>query len=682
MASRRATTGLAAALLLLAAYAVFSSHGAIEAPAEPRLQVALAFVAAVTAAVTLYTRTLTASLTREARLAAGLLAAFAGWSGLTLAWSVAPDLTWIEFNRTIAYLLVLGLAVVLGASTGRAITLTAAGLLALTGLVTLYALGQKLLPGLHLGGLVNLDQTGAIARLQQPIGYWNALALLLVMGAAVALTVAATQAATKPIRLVGIVALQLMLVAGAFTYSRGGLLALAVALAACVALAPGRLRTLLWAAAGGLAALPPIALGLAVHSLSADGVPLAQRESAGLLLLVVLVACSVVLVLGADRLLDLERTVALDGPTRDRVVRALRRLAVAGIPLLLIAFVASGAASHLWHSFTTTRGVGDNNPSRLFLADSANRWVWWKEALGAFSDRPLAGWGAGAFKVVHLLYRHDTLSVSHVHSAPLEWLAETGLIGAALAIGSWSLLLRTGLVTVRRAVLPAERGYAAALLAAALAYTVHALYDWDWDSPAVTVPALIVLGVLAGAAGRRRAPAPPSEPSFSRLPGPAARLVAVAAIAAGLCLFGVSAALPSLASSRAQTAVVEAASQQPGALAAAQRDALAASRLDPLSDAGLEVSASIAQQRGELRIARDYMVRAIDRVPTDAGAWSSLAFVDAELHRYREALTAADRMFSLDPYNAGYRVTEANIAVQASTGESPPADSATAGPTP
>jgi O-antigen ligase len=501
------------------------------------------------------------------------------------------------------------------------------------------------------------------------------------MGAAVALAVAASQAATRTIRLIGVVALQLMLVAGGFTYSRGGLLALGLALVAGIVLTPRRLRTLMWAGAGAAAALPPIVLGLAVHSLSADGVALPRRESAGLLLLIVLVCCSVVLVLGADRLLVLGRSVVVDERDRARIIRALRLAGITLIPVGLLVILLSGAVSHFWHSFTATRGIGDNNPSRLFLADSANRWVWWKEAIGAFSDRPIAGWGGGAFKVVHLLYRHDTLSVNHAHSAPLEWLAETGLIGAALVIAAWSLLLRTGFVAVRRCVPPAERGLAAALLAGALAYTLHAVYDWDWDIPAVTLPALIVLGVLAGAAGRLRPLEPSADPSVTRSAGPGARLFALGAIAAALCLFGVSAALPSLAASRAQAAVVGAAAG-PQALAAAQRDAIAAAALDPLSDAGYEASASIALQRGELRIARDYFVRAIDREPWDAAAWSSIAFFDAELHRYREAVGAAHTMLSLDPYNVAYRVEATNIAVQASTGEVPPAGSATGAPTP
>src|SRR6202023_2392070 len=69
----------------------------------------------------------------------------------------------------------------------------------------------------------------------------------------------------------------------------------------------------------------------------------------------------------------------------------------------------TGEVSQLWHDFTTTHVASNVNPSRFFSAASENRWVWWKEAAGAFSARPWLGWGAGSFPVVHLLYRQDML---------------------------------------------------------------------------------------------------------------------------------------------------------------------------------------------------------------------------------------------------------------------------------
>ena len=121
-------------------------------------------------------------------------------------------------------------------------------------------------------------------------------------------------------------------------------------------------------------------------------------------------------------------------------------------------------------------------------------------------------------------------------------------------------------------------------------FLVHCLYDWDWDIPAVTLPALVFLGVLCGSSGRvvvaaRRRGAPRGSGS------PRSTL--------GVCVVVISDVLPSLAASKASAAIVEAAGSA-SSVQDAQATAVLASRLDPLSDAGLLAEATIAARRGEL----------------------------------------------------------------------------------
>jgi hypothetical protein len=181
------------------------------------------------------------------------------------------------------------------------------GLLVVCLAVTVYALGQKLVPGLHLGGVFTLDQTGVVQRLQEPLGYWNALALLLAMAVPAALSVVVDRARPDPVRLGASAAMVAMLLTIGFTYSRGGVLALLVALALTVTLSGAWLRCLMWLAAVAIAATPVLVVGLASHRLTAAGVGLGARERAGGELAVVLGACVTLLVLGGRQLIGRER---------------------------------------------------------------------------------------------------------------------------------------------------------------------------------------------------------------------------------------------------------------------------------------------------------------------------------------------------------------------------------------
>ncbi len=675
----RSSLALLLALLVMILYAAFS-HGATALGTSARIEVALALAAALAGIVCIWGSGLRFHIPVLAGVGAVLLGLFAVWSGVTLAWSVAPDQTWIELNRALAYAIVLCLAMALGASEPRAVELTATGFLIIAMAVTVYALGQKLLPGLHLDGIFNLNQAGPLPRLQEPFGYWNALGLFLALGAPVALALAADAARATAARLAALVSLDVMLLTLAFTYSRGAMIALAVGLAVIV-VAGSPLRSLMWLAVAAVALVPPLVVGLSSHSLTAPNVSLADREHAGLLLLGVLILSLLGLCLLALWMHRLEATVRLDA-TRSRLVRWLLAAAVAlailagVLALALSSRGLGGSVSHAWHSFTATRATSVYEPTRLLSADSENRWVWWKEAAGAFSDRPVGGWGAGSFPVVHLLYRRDRLSVNQPHSVPLQFLAETGVVGALLALGGLALLLVSATLALRRLPRGRNRLLGAALLAGAAAYLVHCLYDWDWDIPGVTLPALIFLGVLAASRGSD------GVPNRSAAAGLPVRLLGSVALALCMCAFAASALFPSLAASKASYAVVAAASSSPGTIRSAESAARLAERLDPLSDAGLRVQATIALRRREPRQARTFLLAALRRDPTDEQTWRQLAIVEAELGNGPGAIRAVSRALSLDPRGKATHDFAQLVAVLVGRSGVAPGSSATRIPTP
>ena len=116
-----------------------------------------------------------------------LLVGFAGWAALSIAWSVAPDESWLEANRALSYALVAGLGIVLGSSLPRAAERVALVLLGIATVIAAYALAGKLFPGLHVGGLIDLNHAGRFSRLRAPLDYWNALGLVCVVGVPIAM---------------------------------------------------------------------------------------------------------------------------------------------------------------------------------------------------------------------------------------------------------------------------------------------------------------------------------------------------------------------------------------------------------------------------------------------------------------------------------------------------------------
>lgn len=646
---------LGGALLTVILYAVFD-HGAVGLAPAARVEVAVAVIAAVAAAAWLGMDALRFRAPPIAIWGLVLLGAFVFWSGVTVLWSVAPDQTWSDVNRGLSYVVVVALGIAIGMSQPRAPALLTRGFLLIAAAVAVYALGQKLVPGLHVSDVFDLNLAGSIPRLQEPIGYWNALALFLVLGVPAALALAIDPAQPPGRRLLGAAILQLLFLAIGLTLSRGGFIALAVALVIGVAGTDRRLPALAWLGLVALATVPPLVLGLTLHSLADAGVSLDSRESGGAILAGVLIASLAGLYLGGRTLMGHEAWI------RGSAVgeRWVRRASRAGLAALVVSALLVGLLTHAWHDFTSPAAPNNFTPSRLLTTDSY-RWLWWKEAGHAFAARPVGGWGAGSFGVVHLIYRQNTLPVQQPHSVPLQFLSETGVIGAVLGLGGLTLLLVAAVRSARRRELsPAERGAAMALLGGAAAYFVHLLYDWDWDIPAVTLPVLLFIGVLVGSGrvgprnGRESARQPLSLGT---------RVIAISGVTIWLCLFVVSALLPSLAASDSGAALVEASSSSRTALADAQAQARQASSLDPLSDAGLRAEASIALHRGALATARYDLERAVGREPSDELAWNELAGVDSLLGDRVAARQAARRVVALDPHGSAARaLRRSNLA--------------------
>ena len=680
----RRATALLVALVLTCLLASFDDGG-IGLPEETRLQVVLAAIALWASALWLAAGSLRPAATRLAWIGVALLVAFAAWSALSLLWSIQPDRTWQAANRALAYALVVVLGIAVGSSAPRALERFAVGWLLAATVVATYALGGKLVPGVDLLGLVDFDHAAQLARLREPLGYWNALGLVCAMGAPVALRLVVDQDRRTVWRALSLTALFVLVTCLAVTYSRGSVLALACALAVLVACSPDRLRLLAASGMVGLAAIPVIAVAYSRDGLTANGAPLGLRIDDGRVLLVTFVLCLAALVAGALRAEREQHRVAWTPQLRRQ---AWRMLAVAACGLALVGSVgvASGergakvAVDEAIASFSRPASTDADSfdPSRLASTDSSNRWAWWQEALGSWSDRPVSGYGAGSFPLVHKRYRRDTVPVQQAHSVPLQFLSETGVLGALLALGALVALLAAGVARVRDLEGP-RAGIGAALLAVAASWTVHGLIDWDWEIPAVTLPALLALGVLAARPGGKERVVTTfrdvdAERSASLTPA-----VGLAAASLVLAAMVASAVLPAWSEGKATSAQSSiSADASPQELADAAADAELAARLDPLAVRPLFIASAIAEGRDRLLDARRYLLQAADRQPDDPEVWLRLAGIAAQLADRDGFRDAARRFARLDPANPGGR----SLASDAEAALAPPSASATATGTP
>jgi hypothetical protein len=646
---------LALGLGALVAYAAFAS-GAIELPMEARLEVGISVLSLLSFAALLFGRGMRISTSTTGWVGLALLTAFAAWTGASMAWSIAPDATWTELNRVIAYALVAATALTVGASLPRAAERIAKGYLVIAAVVALYALGGKAIPAAHIPGLIDLNHTAFFSRLRAPLAYWNALALFCVLAVPIAVQTAADPARGRRGRAAAVIALVLLLTTIGLTYSRGGVAVLAVALIVLLALGPDRLRTAAVAAAGVIGAAPALAVGFTRSDLTHDLVPLGRRTDDGLLFAAALIVGAVAAVL-VERLL--ERRADRIVPT---AVQRRRAVAIAAIgAVVAVALAAGGLAasnrgltgsvSQGFDSFKSVKFERQNDPARILQTNSGNRWVWWSEAVGAWADRPLAGWGAGSFPLLHRRYRHNALEVLQPHSVPLQFLAEVGLIGALIGLAALGLLAAAGAQRVAAGVRAARAGippgpehrYAIALFAAVVAWLVHMWFDWDWDIPGVALPLFAFLGVLAarprGTPGRALAP-----PRSGAVVG--ARLGALALAAALTCAVVLSAVLPSLARDHTRKAT-EAFARTNWAEAVRQADI--AQRLNPVAVDGLLLEARAAGRSGQFTLASRVLTDAVRRQPDNPDVWLGVGLLELARGDLPAMRAAARHILELDP---------------------------------
>jgi len=552
-----------------------------------------------------------------------LVAALVGltvWIGVTMSWSIVADRSWDAFNKAIAYCAFLGVGIVFVA-VGREMGARLVGwiLSAVLGVTLAWALVAKAVPA--------LDPEGdRVARLREPIGYWNALALLADVAIVLGLWLASESGHRRVVRVLGAVLVYGATLALMLTLSRTGVVVGVAVIALWLLVGAERLQsTLVLAASAGPAVLVG-AWAFMRPALTEDVAARSDRVSDGAVLgVLTLVGAAVVVVLVT---VGLARS--LEPTTRRRLGRVLIAVAAAGVLAVGVAASVSGA-----DAVTSSRDCREvvNDPSRLGSLDANLRLCWWEEALDVFAHHGVEGAGAGSFEIARKRFREDARNVVQPHSVPLQHLADGGVAGIALFV----LVILAGaavcVCTLRR-LAGAERAAAAALVAVPAAYAIHALVDYNWDFLAVTAPTALALGALAGAG--RAAGAARTRP-----------LLAVGAlVVAALAL--VSVTFPRLADRELRASTRELVA---GDTEQARDHALWAQVVfNRLSAEPYLALARVAERQGRvLRAEREY-INAIELQPENPETWYTAGIFEFEV---RDNMCAAYRYlneaFTRDP---------------------------------
>ncbi|CAB4943567.1 unannotated protein [freshwater metagenome] len=630
---------------------------------------------------------------RDAALGIVLLLAFALWALVATAWSVRPDRSIAWGALVAAYALAVFVA---GAAARIAPSARLVAVVALIGGGVLLC-GAALLTRLSPDTAVTIGGLDNAIRLRGPLDYWNALGLVAAIGALAAGRQAVDATRTAAWRVACGALVPPMIGTLILSQSRGAIAALLVGMVV-VAWSSGaaRLRLPAMVAAAAVAAIP---LSItATGRVQGDAVVPQDGRAAVLGGLVAAVLLGGLIALA---LREAERRIAWDPR---RTVGVLRAGAAVGLVALVLGggvFVASqgspgAAAASLRDSVASVDEVAPvSGADRLLSVSSSNRTGWWAEAVGAWADRPLQGWGPSGFGTIRKSYRQDTTEVTQPHSLPLQVLAETGVIGFALLGTALWLLVRVAVLRLRRmreeGVDARQLALQATLLGAVAAWLVQCAVDWHFDLPGVSIPVLAALGVAAAAPAPRRSPvepdgtvAPATIEELDRqldreeraAPGGALVLTLSLVGALVLAVATVAPVIGDRLASDAQDRLAGGADAQ--GLKDATSDVALAAALDPFGLKPLEVGRSIAERRGNLLEARRLAIRETVRQPDNPDSWSALASVGGALADRPGMRIAAKRAVALDPYG----VLAINQLAAALGRRAPPEASPTATATP
>ena len=356
--------------------------------------------------------------------------------GVSATWSIASAAAIRELERGVLLLSALAGAMLLARRHMRPVL---GGVLAGITLACGYGLATRLFPS-HLGSA--FDPISGY-RLDEPLGYWNAVGLFAVLGTLLAIGFAA-RGRTLAVRAFGSAAPIVLIPTLYFTFSRGAWAALAIGLAVAVAMDRWRLQLLTTI----LALTPLVAVALWFSSREPDlnrrAAALGGAVSEGRRLAFILIGLTIAAAFVGPALRFAERRVNVGSSAR-RVFGGL--LLVALLAAIGVGVVHYGGPQHVasrtWAAFKSrpiSVSSSGNLNQRLFSLSGSGRLTQWRVAIDDYRAHPWLGSGAGTYEYSWLRDRPTgTWKIRDAHNLYIEVLAELGPIGLALLVlAFWS----------------------------------------------------------------------------------------------------------------------------------------------------------------------------------------------------------------------------------------------------
>jgi tetratricopeptide (TPR) repeat protein len=614
--------------------------------------------------------------------AAGLvaLAAYAVWTGVSVLWSVGPDLSWLSFDVTLMCLGVAWIAAVV--RVGRLqLRVVGYGYVAVATAVAVYAILGKVVPEV-------VTHAHTYARLSEPVGYWNVLAVTMVFGAVLALEAAARRELSPPLRGVAAGALLVLFFTLFFSFSRGGVLACLLGLLVFFLLSNRRLSAAFTLAlvlgTTGAVLWHVRHLTTLFNPTTDDALRTEQGHTLGRWVVVALVVV-IVVQLGAALV---QRRLRLGPRPRLALGSVVIAVLIGGIIVGGSVYFPRHGGLRSWvrthyEAVINDTGAQGAGASRLLAFGTNGRLELYREVLRGAPGHRLLGTGAGTFRFTHLEERRDSGVVMHAHSEWFNVYSELGAVGLALFVVAIAGLLVAGFARLFKDRSDPDRALLAALQAAMVAFVFHISIDWDWGMLSATLAFLLFAGTAAGylrarkaaeraaaeagvwaaaeepvgteaGAGAEAAPdrragegAGPRRPARRLSPG--ACVLASALLALGV----VSWALPYL-SQRAYAAALKDAGRE--RVAAAVSAAERAHRLDPLAVDPLIALAQLQQRQGKGTEAKATLERALRLQPRNFEVYYQLGLL--ELNTFDSKAEAAAwfrKALVLNPQDAAIR---------------------------